>query len=131
VEVRATLRAARSAYENRRLVVVFQPHRYTRLRDLMDDFSAAFNDCHVLVVCDVYAAGEAPLPGVDSHALCDNVRKLGHRDVTYGGSLEQVAHHIGAIARPGDLVLTLGAGTVYQVGEQFLEARGGTHTGAP
>jgi UDP-N-acetylmuramate--alanine ligase len=120
VEVRATLRAARAAQDGRRLVVIFQPHRYTRLRDLMEEFAAAFNECHVLLICDVYEAGEKPMAGVDAQALSERVRALGHRDVQYIGSVEAAAQHLVAIARPQDLVLTLGAGNVWQAGERFL-----------
>ena len=120
VEVRATLRAARAAYDGRRLVVVFQPHRYTRLRDLMEDFAAAFDDCHILFLCDVYPAGEAPIAGVDSPALAERARALGHRDVTHVGDVAAAAAALVSIARPGDLMLTLGAGNVWQAGEAWL-----------
>lgn len=121
VEVRATLRAARSAYESRRLVVIFQPHRFTRLRDFMEEFAAAFNDCHVLMVCDVYAASEQPIAGIDAQALCERARALGHRDVRYVGDVAQASEAAHAIARPQDLVLTLGAGSVWQAGEALLQ----------
>jgi UDP-N-acetylmuramate--alanine ligase len=125
VEVRATLRAARSAYESRRLVVIFQPHRYTRLRDLMEDFAAAFNDCHVLLICDVYAANEAPIEGADAAALCERARAMGHRDVRHAGDVAAAAQAAAAIARPQDLVLTLGAGNVWQAGEALLATLAG------
>ena len=126
VEVRATLRAARAAYDGRRLVVIFQPHRYTRLRDLMEDFAAAFNDCHVLLICDVYAANEAPIEGTHSAALAERIRALGHRDVRYAGDVAAAAQQAAAIARPQDLVLTLGAGNVWQAGEALLASLGGS-----
>jgi UDP-N-acetylmuramate--alanine ligase len=125
VEVRATLRAARAAYDSRRLVVIFQPHRYTRLRDLMEDFAAAFNDCHVLLICDVYPANEAPIDGVDGAALAERARALGHRDVRYVGDVIRAAQYAATIARPQDLVLTLGAGNVWQAGEALLSSLSG------
>ena len=81
-EVRATLRGAREAY-GRRVVCVFQPHRYTRTRDLLEEFATAFNDADVLLVTDVYAAGEEPIPGISGGALADGIRACGHRDVTH------------------------------------------------
>ena len=121
-EIRATLEAARGSH-NRRLVVVFQPHRYTRTRDLMDEFATAFANAHVLLVADIYAAGESPIEGVSSWVLSEAIRKSGHPSVEYVGAVERVASHLNDIVAPGDLVLTLGAGNVYQAGEEFLASR--------
>ena len=119
-EVLATLRAAREAYPQRRLVVAFQPHRYTRTRDFFAEFAAAFNDSHVLLLVDVYAAGEAPIDGYDAARLAEQVRAMGHRDATYVGDVAAAATALAGVARPGDLVLTLGAGNVWQAGEALL-----------
>jgi UDP-N-acetylmuramate--alanine ligase len=121
-EVRATLRGAREAY-GRRVVCVFQPHRYTRTRDLLEDFQTAFNDADVLLVSDVYAASEEPIPGVSGASLAAAIRACGHKDVTHvpRGSLAAAAH---ARVRPGDVVLTLGAGDVTAVGPELLELLG-------
>ena len=118
-EVRATLRGAREAFR-RRVVCLFQPHRYTRTRDLLQDFSTAFNDADVLLLTDVYAAGEDPIPGVSSAHLAEVLRSCGHKDVTLVPRAE-MARAARERVRPGDLVLTLGAGDVTQVGPELLE----------
>jgi UDP-N-acetylmuramate--alanine ligase len=118
-EIRATLRAAREAH-NRRLVVAFQPHRYTRTRDLIDEFSTAFNDAHVLLMTDIYAASEAPIPGVSGEKLVQTIRAHGHQDVQYVPKVADVATRLSEIVRDGDLVLTLGAGNIWQAGEELL-----------
>jgi UDP-N-acetylmuramate--alanine ligase len=122
-EVRATLRGAREAFE-RRVVCLFQPHRYTRTRDLHDEFATAFNDADVLLLTDVYAAGEEPIPGVTAAALAERIRACGHRDVTHVPRAA-LAAEAAARVRPGDLVITLGAGDVTQAGPQLLELLGG------
>jgi UDP-N-acetylmuramate--alanine ligase len=117
-EVRATLLGAREAF-HRRVVCVFQPHRYTRTRDLLAEFATAFDDADVLLLTDVYAAGEEPIPGAASDALADAIRACGHRDVTLVRRPE-LARAARERVRPGDLVLTLGAGDVTQVGPELL-----------
>jgi len=121
-EVRATLEGAREAFR-RRLVVLFQPHRYTRTRDLFDDFARAFNDGDVVVVTDVYAAGEEPIEGFDGARLAEAIRASGHRDVLYVPRGEIVRAAAGLV-REGDLVLTLGAGDVTRAGGELLAALG-------
>ena len=121
-EIQATLEAAKGSHK-RRLVVVFQPHRYTRTRDLMSEFATSFGNSDVLLIADVYAAGETPIADVNAWALTEAVRKSGHPNVEYIGPVERVAARLADIAKPGDLVLTLGAGNVYQAGEEFLAAR--------
>ena len=118
-EIKATLEAAREAH-NRRLVVAFQPHRYSRTRDLMEEFASSFNDCNVLLVSDVYAAGEAPIDGISGERLAEVVRTHGHRDVQWAGPVANVAKRLREIVQPGDLVVTLGAGNIYQSGEELL-----------
>ncbi len=117
-EVRATLLGAREAF-HRRVVCVFQPHRYTRTRDLLAEFATAFNDADVLLLTDVYAAGEEPIPGATADALADAVRACGHHDVTLVRRAELVRAARERV-RPGDLVVTLGAGDVTQVGPELL-----------
>jgi UDP-N-acetylmuramate--alanine ligase len=119
-EVRATLDGARGAF-HRRLVVLFQPHRYTRTRDLFDDFARAFNDADVVLVTDVYAAGEEPIEGFDGRRLAEAIHACGHRDVRYVARGELVAQ-AAALAKEGDLVLTLGAGDITKAGPELLAA---------
>ena len=120
-ELRATLAAARSVHAGR-IVVVFQPHRYTRTRDLFDAFAAAFHDADLLVLTEIYAAGEAKIPGVESALLADAIRARGHRDVRFVPDLERVVPELLPELRSGDLVLTLGAGSVSRLGPQLLRA---------
>jgi UDP-N-acetylmuramate--alanine ligase len=120
-EIRATLAAAREQHAGR-LVVVFQPHRYTRTRDLFDDFAAAFHDADLLVLTEIYAASEPKLPGVEAAALAEAVRQRGHRDVRFIAELEAIAPALAPELRAGDLVLTLGAGSITRVGPQLLAA---------
>ena len=118
-EVRATLAAAASGLE-RRVVVVFQPHRYTRTQHLLEEFFTAFNQADKLVVMDIYPAGEKPIPGVSGRALYEGIKKYGHKDVTYVPDKDKVADHVLDVLRKGDLMITLGAGDVWKIGEQIL-----------
>jgi UDP-N-acetylmuramate--alanine ligase len=119
-EIRATLAAAKAGFD-RRIVTVFQPHRYSRTLHLRQDFLTAFNQADVLVVMDIYPAGETPIPGVSAADLADGIRAHGHRNVMYlGGDRARVVDHVCEISRPGDLVLTLGAGDVSQLGSDIL-----------
>jgi UDP-N-acetylmuramate--alanine ligase len=120
-EIRATLAAAKAGFE-RRVVTVFQPHRYTRTLHLREEFLTAFNLADVLIVMDIYAAGEAAIPGVTAEDLADGIRAHGHRDVTYlGRDRTRVVEHLSEIVRRGDLVITLGAGDVSQLGPELLK----------
>ncbi len=119
-EVRATLAAARAAFR-RRLLVVFQPHRFTRLRDLFDEFIGAFDDADVLYLAEVYGAGEEPIAGVTSRRLYEALRARGHIEVHYLGDESNPARRVAADSLPGDLIATLGAGDIYRIGENVLE----------
>jgi UDP-N-acetylmuramate--alanine ligase len=112
VEIDATLAAAESGFPERRIVAVFQPHRYTRVRDLWTDFQAAFNRADVVLVCPVYAAGEAPIEGVDAAGMAHAMWERGHRGARAVGSLDEALTWLDANTRAGDLVVTLGAGNV-------------------
>src|SRR2546423_3181394 len=128
-EIRATLAAAKAGFDCR-VVAVFQPHRYTRTHHLRDEFVTAFNQADVLVVMDIYAAGEAPIEGVNAADLAERIRAHGHRHVTYlGGDRARLLDHLGAMTRPGDLVLTLGAGDVGQLGAALLARLGAEPAG--
>jgi UDP-N-acetylmuramate--alanine ligase len=120
-EVRATLSAARAAFR-RRLVVVFQPHRFTRLRNLFEDFLSAFDEADLLYIDDVYSAGEEPIADLTSRQLCDAIRARGHLEVRYLGDEPQPAALIAAASREGDLVVTLGAGDIYRLGDEILKS---------
>ncbi|MGA7826070.1 MAG: UDP-N-acetylmuramate--L-alanine ligase [Geobacteraceae bacterium] len=119
-EIRATLAAATSGWD-RRLVVVFQPHRYTRTKELYDEFIKAFHDAEVLILTDIYPAGEEPIEGVTSEALARSVRQHGHKDVSYIADREELVGHLLEILKPGDILLTLGAGNIWQTGELLLQ----------
>ena len=111
-EIEATLQAARDAWPERRLVVVFQPHRYSRTRELMDDFSQVLCTQDPLLVTEVYAAGEAPISSADGRALCRAIRARGRVDPVFVDSLDTLAENLSAIVDDGDVVLTLGAGDI-------------------
>src|SRR4030043_1516582 len=114
VEIKATLRAARTGWE-RRIVVVFQPHRYSRTKALFKDFLTAFYDADVLILTDIYPAGEERIEGVEAKALFEGIREYGHKDVTYLADKKEIVQHLLRIISPGDLVITLGAGDIWQV----------------
>ncbi|MBI3477756.1 MAG: UDP-N-acetylmuramate--L-alanine ligase [Acidobacteria bacterium] len=119
-EIRATLAAARQCGFNR-VHVIFQPHRYTRTRDLMEDFGTAFADADSIFVLDIYAASEKPIPGVTAEALARHITEKGNRDALHVASFVDASAAIAALAQPGDMILTLGAGNVSQLGPIILE----------
>lgn len=120
-EVRATLAAARAAFK-RRVVAVFQPHRYTRMRDLFDEFLTAFDDAGALFILDIYPAGEDPIPGVSSRRLYEAIRARGHLEVHYLGRELEPAREVADASGSGDLIVTLGAGDIYKLGDRILGA---------
>ena len=122
-EVRATLAAARAGFK-RRVIAVFQPHRYTRMRDLFDEFLAAFDDAGALFLLDIYPAGEDPIQGVSSRRLYEALRTRGHLDVHYVDRTASVASEVAKASRQGDVIVTLGAGDVYKLGDEILAALG-------
>jgi UDP-N-acetylmuramate--alanine ligase len=120
-EIVATLNAVRESFPGRRLVVVFQPHRYTRTKALFNEFSRAFYQSDVLILVPIYAASEPPIPQVDSRLLCQGVQAHGHRDVSFAPDFTQALSMVTHKLKPNDLVLTLGAGDIHTLGEQLLE----------
>jgi UDP-N-acetylmuramate--alanine ligase len=122
-EIRATLRAAARRWD-RRLVVLFQPHRYTRTAKLADEFGRSFHDASVLLVSGVYAASEEPIEGVTGRIIVEAARNYGHRAAEYVEDLEALTERALEIIEPGDVVMTLGAGDIYTVGERLLAALG-------
>jgi UDP-N-acetylmuramate--alanine ligase len=119
-EIRATLAAARQCGFNR-IHVVFQPHRYTRTRDLLEEFGASFTDADSVLVLDIYPASEPPIPGVTAESVVETIRKSGSHAAHYAASFEDAVREVTARALPGDMVLTLGAGNVSQLGPQIIE----------
>ncbi|MEQ1502235.1 MAG: UDP-N-acetylmuramate--L-alanine ligase [Myxococcota bacterium] len=121
VEIEATLSASETAFPERRIVAVFQPHRYTRVRDLWGEFSTAFNRASEVVVCPVYAAGEEPIPGVDAERMAAEMRDRGHRGTRAVADLAGAVDALVGLVRPGDVVIALGAGNVNQVVKDLAE----------
>jgi UDP-N-acetylmuramate--alanine ligase len=121
-EIKATLSAARESWPDRRIVVVFQPHRYTRTRALFEDFTRSFYESDLLLVLPIYAAGEEKIDGVESFALFEEIQRHGHKNVVYVENFESVISHLKTVLASNDILLTLGAGDVWKVGEMLLEA---------
>jgi len=118
-EVRATLAAARSRYGGRRIVVYFQPHTYSRTRQLLDDWAVAFGDADVVLVGDIYAARESDTLGIDSQLVAGRIE---HPDVRAVDGMQHAVSELLDLLRPGDVLLTLGAGDGYKVGEAVLKS---------
>ncbi|SJZ99474.1 UDP-N-acetylmuramate--L-alanine ligase [Trichlorobacter thiogenes] len=123
-EIRATLGAARNGWPERRLVVAFQPHRYSRTKELFNEFVTCFYDADVLVLTDIYAASEQPIPGVTAERLAEETRRHGQRDVTYIADRNDLPDHLASIVKEGDIVITLGAGNIWQAGEALVAKLG-------
>lgn len=121
-EIRATISGARTSFAEKRVVAVVQPHRYSRLRDNFEDFVACLDDADTVIVTDVHAAGEAPLPGIDGEALANAVRaRHPDRSVHHEADLQALPGRLATMCRPGDLVLTLGAGSITRIGPRLVE----------
>jgi len=123
-EIKETLRAVKGGFPHRRLVVVFQPHRYTRTRDLFESFVTSFYDAQKLYLTDIYPASEEPIAGVSARGLCEEIGKYGHRDVHYIEDKNAIPGVLSKDLREGDLILFLGAGDVWRQGVKLLEGMG-------
>jgi len=123
-EIKTTLQAAKEAWPDRRMVVVFQPHRYSRTRALFDEFTRSFYQSDVLLVLPIYSAGENVIEGVDSSSMCDGIRQHGHKEVICKDTIAAAVAGLKDILVPGDILLTLGAGDVWKVGEDILRELG-------
>ncbi|MCG3111458.1 MAG: UDP-N-acetylmuramate--L-alanine ligase [Candidatus Manganitrophus sp. SB1] len=123
-EIRATLAAAKRGW-GCELVVLFQPHRYTRTRDLLDDLAGSFTDADHLILTDIYAAGEPPIPGIDGERLCQAVAASGHPDVMFLRDRAEMLAAVEKKAKPGMMVITLGAGDIWKLGKAFLSGSEG------
>ena len=126
VEIRATLEAARGCKFSR-LLVLFQPHRFSRTQHLWDEFRLAFNQADILVLTDIYAASEAPIPGVSSEALAAAISEAGHKNVHYVRSMQESIEFLLKNARPGDAILTVGAGSVSRASNELITLLGTEH----
>ena len=122
-EIQATLTAARRGW-SRRIVVVFQPHRFSRAKALHEEFAGSFENADVLLVTDIYPAGEAPVAGVSGESLAEAIRRKGHKDVTLVRDLGDVPAALAEKVRSGDMLITMGAGSVWKAGEEFLKRMG-------
>ncbi|MBN2655015.1 MAG: UDP-N-acetylmuramate--L-alanine ligase [Nitrospirae bacterium] len=119
-EIQATLKAAKECFSSNRICVLFQPHRYTRTRDLMNDFAESFNDADSIFVMDIYAAGEKPIEGINSAELAEMIASRCVKDVTHISARSEIIDRLCCTLKGGDVLLTLGAGDVYRAGEEIL-----------
>ncbi len=122
-EIRATIETARMCHPDRRLAVLFQPHRFTRTKALFGDFCRELARADVLLLTEIYPASESPIPGVNGQSLAQGIRQISRTDVHFFENLEMVAKHLDRILAPGDLFMTLGAGNVWKAGSDFLEGK--------
>lgn len=120
-EIKATLSAARQGWPERRIVAAFQPHRYSRTHELFDEFVTAFYDADLLVLTDVYAAGEQPVEGATAERLASEIRRHGQKDVSWIGNREEIPEYLAGVVKEGDIVITLGAGNIWQQGEALVK----------
>jgi UDP-N-acetylmuramate--alanine ligase len=126
-EIKMTLQAARDCWPGRRMVVAFQPHRYSRTRALFDEFTRAFYQSDVLFVLPVYAASEDPIAGISGELLCEGIKAHGHKQAAFAPGLADAVARLKDCLAPGDLLLTLGAGDVWKVGVDVLKEIGCMH----
>ena len=120
-EIITTLRTVKECWPERRLVVAFQPHRYTRTRALFERFVISFNDADILIVAPIFSAGEDAIEGVSAELLAREIKEHGHRDVMFCPREEDILSSLLAVVKPGDMLMTLGAGSIYRQGEKFLK----------
>jgi UDP-N-acetylmuramate--alanine ligase len=124
-EIRVTLDTLRRRAGERRTVVLFQPHRFSRTQALWDEFCRVFHQADRLLLTDIYPASEEPIPGIDAERLAGAIAEKGHRDVAYAGGLPAATERLGREVKDGDVVLTLGAGSVWTAGEELVRRRSG------
>ncbi|HUU50170.1 MAG TPA: UDP-N-acetylmuramate--L-alanine ligase [Nitrospinota bacterium] len=123
-EIRAVLKASKEVWKEKRMIVVFQPHRYTRTQYLLNDFFTAFNDSDELIITDIYSAGEEPIENIDSRLIYEGVKKYGHKSVFHIRDQSEIVDFLMSIIQKGDLILTLGAGNISSVGDELLSKLG-------
>lgn len=122
-EVLATIKAVRQAWPGRRLLMIYQPHRFTRTRDLYDDFVRVLTEVDMLLMLNVYPAGEASIPGADSRSLCASIRQLGKLDPIFIEDMARIESTLKSVVKPGDVVLTQGAGNIGAIAQQLANSR--------
>ena len=118
-EVQATIKGARQGWPDRRIVAVFQPHLYSRTRDLYKEFGLSFFDAEVMVITDIYPSREKPMEGVSGEMIAETARNYGHKNVHYVGNKQELPARLKDIVKPKDIVITMGAGDIYKYGEEF------------
>ena len=123
VEIKASLKTVKEIWPTSRLVVIFQPHRYSRTKSLMKDFWSSFNDADHLFVMDIFSAGESPLDKIHASAIVEGVREYGHKNADYIKSQNDLNKQLHRLVKPGDVLMTLGAGDVWRLGRDFLAAK--------
>jgi UDP-N-acetylmuramate--alanine ligase len=119
-EIRATISALRDALPERRLIVLFQPHRYTRTKGLLKEFNTAFHAADILILTEIYAASEQPIAGVSGAALLNSIKQHGQRQAYLVPEVDDLPDMACTLLQEGDVVLTLGAGNIWQTGEKLL-----------
>jgi UDP-N-acetylmuramate--alanine ligase len=129
-EIAATLDAVRQAYAGRRIVLAFQPHRYSRTRDLLDDFAAVLSTVDALLVSEVYAAGEAPIKGADGRAVCRAVRSRGSVEPVFVPRIDEIATALREVLRDGDVILMMGAGHIGAIARELPQKLGAVASAA-
>lgn len=124
-EIKATLKAARDTYSKRRIIAIFQPHRYSRVHLLAQEFARCFYQADVLIITDIYSAMEDPIDGVTGEMIANITRDYGHKDMVYIPDKNSIPDHIIKIARSGDVIVTLGAGDIWKIGKEILRRLSG------
>jgi UDP-N-acetylmuramate--alanine ligase len=119
-EIKATLKAARDTYSKRRIIAIFQPHRYSRVQLLAQEFARCFYQADVLIMTDIYSAMEDPIDGVTGEMVADITRDYGHKDMVYIPDKNSIPDHVIKIARSGDVIITLGAGDIWKIGKEIV-----------
>ncbi len=120
-EIKATLSALKSGWQDRRIIAVFQPHRYSRTKLLAEKFGKAFFDADCVIINDIYSANESPISGISGETIFKEVNKSNHRKVKYLPSKEEILSYLSEIVRPGDIIITMGAGDIWTVGQELAE----------
>jgi UDP-N-acetylmuramate--alanine ligase len=119
-EVTATLQAAREGWD-RRIIAVFQPHLFSRTKDFHKEFAAAFMESDILIITDIYPAREVPIKGVDGKLVYNSVKSIGHKNVHYVPKLEDLKQHLDNLVKTNDMVITIGAGTIWRYGQKYID----------